>query len=90
MTPEELVWSQLTPWGLVTLLVVTFVTAFLRGAIVTRRQYDDVIAQRDKWEKAWEKSQETLTTLGTHIDANTEMQRTVERMIASLMARERR
>jgi hypothetical protein len=83
------VWSQVTPWGLVTLLVVTFVTAFLRGSIVTRRQYEDVIAQRDKWEQAWVRSQETLATLGTHVDANTEMQRTVERMLSSLMARDR-
>lgn len=90
MTPEQFLWSQVTPWGLVTLLVVTFVTAFLRGAIVTRRQYEDVIAQRDKWEEAWIRSQDTLAALGTHIDANTEMQRTVERMMSSLMSRDRR
>lgn len=39
-------------------LLALFVVALLRGGLVTRAQYNDVLSQRDKWETAYWREKE--------------------------------
>jgi hypothetical protein len=42
-------------------LVALFIVGFLRGWIFTRAHYNDIVAQRDRWENAYWKEKEAST-----------------------------
>jgi hypothetical protein len=75
-------WGDLGPTGLVALFVLLLFT----GRVVTRAVYQDMVAQRDKWESAWQASQQALAERDALIDANTEALKTVEASFNSFLS----
>jgi len=71
MTPGIL--GNLGAGGLLALFIITL----LRGGLVTRRQYDDVMSQRDKWEAAYWKEKEAS---GLQDSQNSELLETARTM----------
>jgi hypothetical protein len=74
-------WGNLGAGGLLTLAVLLVLT----GRIVTRTQYGDMVAQRDKWEQAWRDSQETIAERDAKLDANTEAMKALEQAFTAFM-----
>lgn len=75
-------WGNLGAGGLVVLAVLML----LSGRIVPRSVYQDMVAQRDKWEAAWRDSQQALATKDAQLDANTEALRTMEQALNAVMS----
>lgn len=70
-----------------TALVGAGVRAILTGRLVPRSAVEDVRADRDKWELAWQNSQATITAFEGRLDANTEALKLMERLMDALVAR---
>lgn len=85
MDLATLPWQDLGAGGIVVLAVLGILT----GRIVPRQVLKDVEAQRDVYKQAWEQQCARNDEFGGQVDANTEALRTVERMLTSIMARER-
>lgn len=80
-------WPQLVAGSIITALVgvVAFgVRAIIRGDLVARKVLEDAEERADKWEAAWDQSQETIKDFGGRIDAVTEGLRTIEKALTSL------
>jgi hypothetical protein len=80
-------WPQLVAGSIITALVgvVAFgVRALIRGDLVPRKVLQDTEERADKWEAAWDASQQTIKDFGGRIDAVTEGLRTIERALTSV------
>lgn len=83
-------WPQLVAGSIITALVgvVAFgVRAIIKGDLVARKVLEDAEERADKWEAAWDTSQETIKDFGGRIDAVTEGLRTIEKVLTSLTDR---
>lgn len=74
-------WGNIGAGGLVTFAVLLLLT----GRIVTRAVYNDMVAQRDKWETAWKDSQSTIAERDARLDANTEAMRALQQAFKAFM-----
>lgn len=86
----QLPWPELVAGSVITALVgvVAFgVRALIRGDLVPRKVLQDAEDRADKWETAWDNSQETIKDFGGRIDAVTEGLRTIEKALTSLTDR---
>jgi hypothetical protein len=75
-------WGNVGAGGLVTFAVLLLLT----GRIVTRAVYQDMVAQRDKWEAAWRDSQQALAAKDIALDTNTEALKTLEQALNGVMS----
>jgi hypothetical protein len=88
-------WPQLVAGSIITALVgiVAFgIRALIRGDLVPRKVLQDSEDRADKWEAAWDSSQETIKDFGVRLDSVTEGMRTIEKALTSVtsqMPRER-
>lgn len=86
-TAASVPWPQLVAGSIITALVgvVAFgVRALIKGDLVPRKVLQDAEERADKWESAWDSSQETIKDFGGRIDAVTEGLRTIEKALTSV------
>jgi hypothetical protein len=80
-------WPQLVAGSVISVLFTTVafgVRALIRGDLVPRKVLQDSEDRADKWEAAWDASQETIRDFGGRIDAVTEGLRTIEKALTSV------
>jgi hypothetical protein len=75
------------PWaqGGAAALLALAVWLILTGRIVPRQTLQDVQAQRDKYEQAWQTSQATIGELSQQVTALVEVGRTTETLLRSIV-----
>lgn len=87
MKDPTLVWALWISLGALATLLGAFIRAILTGQLTTKRELDDVRADRDKWEAAWRLSQETMTEVEGRLEANTEALGFVRQLVEALAAK---
>lgn len=84
MKDPTLVWALWISLGALASLVGFGIRAILTGQLVPRSAVEDIRADRDKWEKAWQLSQETMSEFDGRLDANTEAIRLAAQLVEAL------
>jgi hypothetical protein len=83
-------WSTLIASGVALLLLSVVgltIRSIIKGDLVPRSAVNDIRADRDKWEQAWNKSQDTQAAQNARLDANTEALRLVEQLLNALASK---
>jgi hypothetical protein len=75
------------PWGTAgpAALLAFAVVLILTGRITTRQALEDARADRDKFEQAWNRSQDTVGELAQQVTALVEIGRTTQTLLESLV-----
>ena len=66
--------------GFVSLIIVSII----RGWLIPRKQYEDILADRDHWRAALEKSEEARHLLTQQLDQTLALTKTVDHVLRSL------
>lgn len=83
-------WSTIIAGGVALLLVAVVgltIRSIIKGDLVPRSAVADIRADRDKWEAAWHRQQDTITQFEGQLAANTEALKFQQQFVEALATR---